>query len=785
MNNFFLVLLLLAPISAMAESLVEIPLTLRVDGVAIGEIDGRVSESQAGLTAVRCSEVRGKLAPHLGKSTTEKFDECQSIWVKVLDLYDWGVPIVYSELNLEILVTTSAVNRPEQEISLGGKYANSDEPGIEPHPFSYYFGIAHQQQVSNSSGENAAQTDLDTHLNIRGLVIESDFKTTGTVDAPGDLIRERTRFTYDRPSEFLRYTLGDITYPTIGYLETKQMGGAGVTKEFSLAPRFNASPTGRTQFFLEKDSQVSIYINSQLSKVVNLKAGTYNLDDLPIRTGFNEIRIESRDVFGNIDVIEFPIIHSATLLRPGLSYYTHNLGYDSELVDSSLVYTSKPRVTSFYKYGFSKSLSAGYFLDGSEEGSLLGGEASFTLGVGTANYEIAQTSSGETSGMASRFSYRSADTSKSRLRSWGFSHEYRDPYFNSDDPTVSNETSHTFSGFSAFLLPAAFRLTLGTQIGARRLDGVFSMNLFTQVYKALGREWNFSFRFSRERGFEEDWENHANLSVVWNPFSGGSINVNRDLSEGTSQVNLQGNSERFVGGINYYDDVGDDSRLNAKAFYESPVAYFGADHTQSNLGPSESHSSTLQVSSALIGAGSTWAISTPTKGSFAIFERGKGLKGVPLYANGIGVDDSEAFSTRGAISLPHLNAYTPKPVNIYADVTEDIYFDLDKSQFTLLPTYKSGHLIKLRVISEMYVSGKIEISKGKPLALKAGEFCKTASPQEDCLLFFTNENGEFDLEGAEPGDYSVKVYEFKGDLWKVDIPDKEGIVNLKPLVLRN
>ncbi len=74
--------------------------------------------------------------------------------------------------------------------------------------------------------------------------------------------------------------------------------------------------------------------------------------------------------------------------------------------------------------------------------------------------------------------------------------------------------------------------------------------------------------------------------------------------------------------------------------------------------------------------------------------------------------------------------------------------------------------------------------KAEPVALQAGELIPLDSPEDERHLFFSDEEGFFQLHDISAGRYLLVLFSSAGAQIELSIPESpEGRVSLEPLVL--
>ena len=163
------------------------------------------------------------------------------------------------------------------------------------------------QTSSGATGFDTTEVDFDGAIRIRGVVLESEASLYA--GAPAGLTqayyqdyvlyRHGTRLVYDLPEEAMRIRLGDITPDYTGFQTAPDLLGLSVQQTYAqLQPTKYTHPTGSHSFRIERPSEVDIIIDNVLYRHIRLAPGNYDLSELPLRPGANNVKLEVVDDTG-------------------------------------------------------------------------------------------------------------------------------------------------------------------------------------------------------------------------------------------------------------------------------------------------------------------------------------------------------------------------------------------------------------------------------------------------------------------------------------------------------
>ncbi|GAM58959.1 hypothetical protein JCM19231_536 [Vibrio ishigakensis] len=153
------------------------------------------------------------------------------------------------------------------------------------------------------------------------------------------------------------------------------LGGVALERLWSsLQPSRNIQNGGSQSIYLRESANVYIYINDIYFTDIRLPPGRYQLEDLPLDQGSNDIRIEIRYQSGEREVINYSQFFNTRLLRSGISDFSLYAGVASNIVDTDYEYDTEQYVAQgYYEYGLTNHLTIG--LNGAyhPEGQIVGG----------------------------------------------------------------------------------------------------------------------------------------------------------------------------------------------------------------------------------------------------------------------------------------------------------------------------------------------------------------------------------------------------------------------------
>ena len=140
------------------------------------------------------------------------------------------------------------------------------------------------------------------------------------------LIRLDTTWTQDRPDQLARARFGDSISGISSWGGAVHFGGVQWSTDFSTQPSFVTTPLAGVRGEAVLPSTIDLYINNALRLQTSVPPGPFSINNLPVISGQGTAQIVVRDVLGQQQLITVPYYASPSLLRPGLSSFSYEVG---------------------------------------------------------------------------------------------------------------------------------------------------------------------------------------------------------------------------------------------------------------------------------------------------------------------------------------------------------------------------------------------------------------------------------------------------------------------------
>ncbi|GAM63222.1 P pilus assembly protein [Vibrio ishigakensis] len=128
----------------------------------------------------------------------------------------------------------------------------------------------------------------------------------------------------------------------------------------SLQPTRNIQSGSTQTIILNETANVAVFVNDIFLGDIRLPPGRYNIDDLPLTQGANEIRFNITYQSGRTETLFYSQFYNDRLLKQGFDDFGFYAGLISQVDDRKYSYdTEQYVIQSFYDYGITDNLTAG------------------------------------------------------------------------------------------------------------------------------------------------------------------------------------------------------------------------------------------------------------------------------------------------------------------------------------------------------------------------------------------------------------------------------------------
>jgi outer membrane usher protein len=763
---FIITFILLIPFPLMSQ--VEIPLSVSVQGVQAGEVTAILPE--ADLNRI---ELLDLLKPFLNKEYYGIIDSEDSTFLSIGFLGDIGIQADFNEEMLRVDIKIPARLMPESLIQLKEAQGRIDPGEISSAPFSAYLNYSAAGSMLYEHFPESDQFSFPVRLSLAPAfqlykwVLEGNFMFR---TEPGPLAEVQTlRLVRDFPASGLRLAAGTLD---------RNMDGISIGTQPVLQNIGRMPLPSSTRIVVEETSMVEIYLNNRLIKRLRLQPGIHTLSDIPYSGGLNTLKVVIIRQDGTEELFESTRPFDSSLLPAG--------SYDFYFSAGTPRFTfADPLLSGSFTYGLLDAVSAG-----------VSGETDFSRAIGSFHTVMASpagnigadvsvfSSEGAPPAFFSALRYRLSFPGSRKAPIIGLGFEYSDADYR---PSLFQETSaahtYTLSGtwgqvlpFSSYLgLGASYRFNSGFSDGSGKLSATF--------LSALTRSTSISLSSGSEFFPDAPTVWQASLTISINPESAGNTTIfsqNLDSGETSASISSPGWNLALSGYPPIADKV---TSIEASATMRPEKFNLSVSNSLSHDSDGNfSNRTSAGVAGALLFAGGRFAFTPPVNDSFALIIPGSGLESQALRVSGSGITAQEG--TGSVLSLHELSSY--RLVGISLDLPEaDPDTVLMDERLFILPSYRSGTIIRPSMEKSIYGSGMLVNLDGEPVPLQAAEISALPDlPEGEEVIVFSDEQGVFQFHNLQPGTYLLTLISNRRAQVEFTIPfDSENPVDIGSLIL--
>ncbi|MBD1581093.1 fimbria/pilus outer membrane usher protein [Pseudoalteromonas sp. S16_S37] len=593
---------------------------------------------------------------------------------------------------------------------------------------------------------------------------------------------------YDRPDLPMRFTLGDTQVTNSGHLSGTQLAGLGIEKAYSkLQPQRRITPSNSQQFVLPRAATLEVFINEFLISRLRLRAGRYNLSDLPLTSGVNNIHVVARYANGETQDFHFATHYNARLLAPGLSDYSLKVGYVSSLDNGHYEYDDELLVSGNYEYGFNDKLTLG--LNGAihPQGHVLGSIVTLGSPFGNISLRYSQSEMSEQTGEAFSIEtehsiFGNGNYGSPNLR---LGYELKRNFTNTPWQTFNTiaDNSRAFFDYSYIIDDYSdFNLNATRTVNDNNVASENASASFNFRYEDMRLKVGFNHNSSDDPRVIS--ENQFVLNFTWNGYDRDAHTRTRAQYNSSTKV---ASASYAKTNNNFLNDYGYELRAEKGSNYRQEQvrasytgAFFRADvnatnYTRSNVSADSSVginlSTSLGVADGHLGMGAT------TTAPFAVVTKHKTLKNTDVLVNVDRLGRAQTKPNNAIGALINLGSgYTNTQFNI--DVPEaPLGYDWGPGMYLITGGANTGHHIQVGSDLSYTVIGTLVDAKGTAIAMQRGHVIKRRNNDDGATqtlrrAFFTNRTGRFVVEGISVGDYIIELDDAKGAFSITDVENR-------------
>lgn len=832
---------------------IQLPVPLKDGDKVLGEVSVRI-DADDGVSLPK-SELVLRLKEEIDAAAMERLsavgDGSNDLTLEMLAAA--GFKFEFDRGLMELKFLAQLDQRGETDLSLGGhRVIEGSSVAVAPAQYAGYLNIftgLDHNWGGGSGGTTASETgfrfDAQAVMRANGFVLENDFLYEGPVDPNSCPVnaycvydhqegfkRRATRLVYDRPEDRVRVQLGDTDTLVTGAQNSPALLGLSVEKSHrKLAPSDNIRPTGSHSFQIVRPSEVDVLVNGAIVRQFRLRPGSYNLRDLPLGVGANEVELVIRDDAGNRETMSFTQFFDHNLMAAGQSEWAVSGGVTSALVNNEREYRDEDYFGSgFIRLGLTDEMTGESHIQ-ADARVLMGGFGVFRATAwGAFGLEASASTSESGVGYAATASWSASNFEGPAAALTGLrdsfylsatyqSDEFRKPgeYLVSSGDILYPQYPYWFRASANYTssispnivatLSGRFQLAIDDPVPLSQftftedrygVDLTLSASLTSVASASLTFGYSNEFFHYNPNGRDDDKSGEFRVfaRVYLRPDSATRIATTYDTLNDALTVTANRDEGRGIGrwatSVNVYRNGYDDggaastsasyfgNRAEVQVTHRAGLDQISWDKFNTN---NDDQRTSLRVGTAIAFADGKFAVGAPIKGdAFAIVHPHKSLAGKTVEVRS-GDDVRAVADGFGPALVSQIPVYTDSslPVDV-ADLP--IGYSLGAGAFDLRPSYESGHVLEVGSNHSVTVYGTLRSQLGEPVGLVMGEAYRRDDPQRR-VEFFTNSKGKFAAEGLSPGQWVLEAAtEHQPTVFDLDVPEgTEGLLRtgeLKP-----
>lgn len=716
-----------------------------------------------------------------------------------------GIQLDYDPEQLAVLVLRiDPAKRTPEFLFQGGR---PDAPEKPPEPFSAFLNSNVALSRRMSTGDvTRPSVFLNGAVRFNNLVFEADYQ--GREDQLSDeyLVERRfARLVYDDAPDFRRWMLGDLDPEIRGRQGFVELGGLGVSRQRRRFESFrNNVLSGSRQLILQESSVVRVSRNGVFVREFRLDPGQYDVSNLPLDTGGNDVQIDIQGESGKRETVSYSAYLDSIDLEPGDYEYAAYLGMTSDGLFGEPDYSDgELAFTGFYRKAFQDRPSVGIGLQAAKPVQTLTGQSQLILKNGSRLQFDGSVSNSEAAGngFAAAVGYEFQLDRGETADAFTVVADYVSDQF----ATLGNRLGDNPTSWS---LSAGYTRRFST-------DWIGSLTGSYRMSRDPAREDAYTINATSTYRFTEDWSVQAGveysdfglgssgssfnsggfgftLALVWTPNFRDRAEARYNSARDSGSVRFQRAGENRVNSLGYsVASTYDDGAGSVSGQVDYSGNRFDATLSHIAFGRDFSNIADEQVTSFRIGAsiattGGKAAIGRNIYDSFAIVYPHESLKPHDVLVGETleGGRYTARSGTFGPALANDLSSYVNQSVR-YDAIDAPLGYDIGEGILRVHPAYKSGY--KIEVGSAAFVSalGRLVGNGGKPVALVSGRVRALDKQEAETELFFTNSVGRFAVQKLEPGKrYRVELFTSPSQGFEFTVPeDSKGLLDLQTVTV--
>jgi outer membrane usher protein len=578
--------------------------------------------------------------------------------------------------------------------------------------------------------------------------------------------RGNTYFAHDDADHDRRLQAGDVTVSGDPLLGDVDLLGFGAERLFAIDPYVYRFPTPAVTGVISSPGTADVYVNGLLARSIPLQPGAFDLSEIPVESGLNDVAVVVRDASGNARTYQQSYFSTDSLLRKGLTDYDYGAGL-LRAGEGSDSYGNAALAAS-YRVGVSDDATLGGRFVATASGREVEGVSDLRFGPAVFHVAEAVSDGGGSSGTATDLAL--SFTGRTTAISAGLT---------SNGPSFRTLSATTIAGANPRL---SVQATASQRIGTatvqfshvrQTFDAGLAQSTDSLTFAgAMGRSAQVAVGAARTR------------SGVLRPQTSVNVSLTRSLGNRTAITTSESAGALRGAGFEYreqpissdegfgydarYDGTGSSSE-QLSAVGHTAIADLSA-YVQSSGGSSPTITVAAAGSVAAVDGHVMW--SRPIGDAFALVESGA-VGGVPVFVDGRPVGRTNGS---GLLLVPSLGAYASNRISL--DVSGlPLGVDLASGEKYVAPGNRGGSVASFDVERVTYFVGSVRLGSAVSTVVPMGGVL-TLSARGTSVSSTLDDGGGYYFENLKPGRYRAIVH-FAGRIcsYDFDVPRPTAVAN--------
>ena len=710
-----------------------------------------------------------------------------------------GVRLEYDPQQLAILVLR--IDPSKRSIENLFRENRRDEQGQKPEDFTAYLNT-NVVLVKRSDQDSLDKPSVFLNGAVRAgnVVFETDIQGRQNFNDDGyDVFRRYARVVYDQPEHYRRFFVGDLDPETRGRQGFAQIGGVGVIRQRQRFDSFRANAlVGNRQLLLQENSTVRILRNGVLQREIVLDAGQYDVSNLPLEVGSNDIELEVVGISGQQNSVRYSAYLDVIDLEPGDYEYGAYFGVNSDFAFGSPNYDDGEMVfTGYYRKAFLNAPAVGVGLQATEAVQTVSAQSQIILGSGArVRFDGAASNSETGSGYALGLGLDYIIDRGVQLDNFTISADFtsedfavlgNDSGINPISWQISGNYTRVFNERWTGSLVGNYRISRQVDRG----DG-YSLSAFTNY--RINPRWAIQggveyVQSGSNSPFGSDGFG-VSVALIWQPGVDRRAEARYSSARNSGSVRYSKTTDNRVGAYGYslastYEDgpgsvSGQVDYIGNRFAATLSHGAFGSDF--GSIGDRQITS--LRIGSSIAAAGNAWGVGRNIFDSFAIVRPHPSLDSPVIVGDTLAQGRYVARSGMlGGAVANNLISYINQSVRHDA-LDPPPGYDTGSGVTRVFPSYRSGYDITVGRADFVSALGRLVDRNQRPISLISGRIRPVDEPEAKPELFFTNTAGRFAVQNLTPGRrYLIELPSLERSL-EISVPeDSEGLLDLQQVTL--